>query len=148
MCVELASLLSANCNSHSAATLYAFLCTTQRGNCYPAFSLNMLYGLEKELDSVFSGSFGAKWEEVNKTTVTKCDKGTLVNLALSAVCVLGRSKNTLRSAAVRVEHVTQEVIVKQNALVKLQDDLLTSKSEQMEAVLTTVKSEIRSFRLL
>ena len=48
----------------------------------------------------------------------------------------------------RVEHVTQEVIVKQNALVKLQDDLLVSKSEQMEAVQTTVKSEIRSFRLL
>ena len=105
----------------------------------------MLYGLEKELDSVFSGTFGAKWEEVNKTTVTKCDKGTLVNLVLTAARVLGKSKDTLRSASVRIEELTQEVLSNQNTLLTLQDDLLKSKSEQMEAVQTTVKTEIRSF---
>ena len=95
-------------------------------------SLEMLYGLEKELDSVFSGLFGAKWEEVNKTTVTKCDKPTLTNLILSAIRVVGKSKTTLRSAAVCVEGLKQEQIENQKTLLKLQDDLLKSKCEQIK----------------
>ena len=104
-----------------------------------------LYSVEKDVDSVFSTQFGAKWTEVNKTAVTKCDKATLSNLVLSAVRVLGRSKDMLQSAAISVQRLTQEQNEDKKALLKLKDDLLKSKTDQVEEVQNTVKSEIRNF---
>ena len=97
------------------------------------------------MDSVFSGLFGVKWEEITKATVMKCDKSTLSNLVLSAVGVLGKSKAILRSAAVCVERLNKEQIKNQNTLLKLQDDQTNINSDHMEAMQTTVKKEIRSF---
>ena len=64
---------------------------------------------------------------------------------MSAVSVLGRSKEILCSAAVCVEGLKQEQIQNQKTLLKLQDDLLRSKTDQVEAVQKTVETEMRSF---
>ena len=111
------------------------------------FSLDNLYKLEKDVDSVFSGLFGAKWEEITKTAVMKLDKSSLSTLVLSAVSVLGKSKAMLRSAAVCVEGMNKEQIEIQRTLLrsKLQESLLKSNSDQIVSLQTTVEKEMRSF---
>ena len=109
------------------------------------FSLDVLYKMENDVDSVLRSVFGADWENVNRSTVMKSDKGTLANLVMSVVGVLGTTKCTLRSAAVTMEQLKSEQIGNQKTLLKLQNELIQSKDEQVKAVQTTVKSEIQSF---
>ena len=142
MRVKLSARLSVTCCLHctvyiSYTTLYAVYIMD--------FSLNTLYDLEKELDSVFGSVFGANLERLSKSTVMKTDKGVLANLVVSVAGVLGKSRTALHSAAVSIEELKSDQIQNQKTLLKLQDTLIQSKAEQVEAVQTTVKTEIRSF---
>ena len=56
------------------------------------FSLDVLYNMmENDVESVFRSVFGVDWENLNRSTVIKSDKGTLANLGLSVVGVLRQS---------------------------------------------------------
>ena len=140
--VKYAALLSVNCYLialSSTINLCTRLCTITKIYIMD-FSLESLYSVERDVDSVFGAVFGVNWSDVSKSTVTKLDKGTLSNLVLSAVSVLGRSKGILRSAAVCVEGLKQDQIENQKTLLKIQDDLLKSKTEQVEAVQKTMEA--------
>ena len=99
---KLAAHLSVNCCLHctvyiSYTTLYAVYIMD--------FSLNTLYDLEKELDSVFGSVFEADLSRLGKTTIMKTDKGVLANLVAG---VLGKSRTGLHSAAVSIEELKSD----------------------------------------
>ena len=64
---------------------------------------------------------------------------------MSVAGVLERRKTVLRQAAVNIEELKTNQIQNHKKLIKLQDELIQSKREQVEAVQTTVKTEIKSF---
>ena len=109
------------------------------------FSLNALYDLENDLGAVFSSVFGAESHDLNKSIVMRNNKDVLANFVVSVSGILERSRTTLRSAAVCIEELKSDQIGNQKNLIKLQDELIQSKEEQIQAVQTTVKSEIKSF---
>ena len=109
------------------------------------FSLDNLYNLEKDLSSVFGSVFGSDEGDLSKAAIMRKNKDVLANLVLCVAGVLDKSKNVLRSAAVNIEELKSDQIHNQKRLIKLQDELILSKGEQVEAVQTTVKSEIKSF---
>ena len=109
------------------------------------FSLNTLYDLEQELESTFGSVFDANPKHLNKSAVMKINKDVLASFVLSVSSILEKSKATLRSAAACIEELKSDKIQKQEAQIKLQEELIKNKEEQIQAVNTTVTSEIRSF---
>ena len=117
----------------------------------PEFTLAALHQLEEEYQTIFDSVVEtAKCKSISdvanaRGALTKPTKDSLAALIQNMTNVLSRSKNLLRSAAVTFDKLKNEQISNQNSMLKLQNELLDCKSEQLSAVETTVKSEIKSF---
>ena len=106
------------------------------------FSLGMLYRMENDVNSVIISLFGADWENFNLSTVMKSDKGTLANLVLSAFAVLGKSKGTLRSAAVTMEQLKSELFDNQKSLLNRQNEPIQSNDDCVKFVQLKIRCEV------
>ena len=64
---------------------------------------------------------------------------------MNLVGLVSKSRDVLRSAAGKLDEQKNDQISNQNQLLKLQEELISSKRDQLDAVATTVETEIRSF---
>ena len=115
------------------------------------FSVREIHSLEDEFrttaDKLLELTRCKKLEEVTRDPLmsNKCTKDKLADIVLNLVGLVSKSRDVLRSAAGKLDEQKNDQISNQKQLLKLQEDLISSKKDQLGAVATTVKTEIRSF---
>ena len=72
-------------------------------------------------------------------------KNVIAGLIENLVGVLDFTQNALKSVSTKMEELQSELIVEQKSVIKLQKELISSSSDQIEAVQSTVKTEMRTF---
>ena len=114
------------------------------------FSISALHDLEDQIQTAFNSVTDQTGKcknilDLDKAMFLKPNKEVLANLLIKVTSVLHKSKTVLRAAAARFDELSSDQAVNQKRLIQMQDELLLTKSEQVEAVHATVKTEIKSF---
>ena len=81
-------------------------------------------------------------EALNKPSNTKKELSQCLS---SLVEALGHGQSLLASGLVKAEKLTDQHVSNQKQIIELQEELLKSKSEQLNSVQATVKTELRSY---
>lgn len=116
-----------------------------------AYSLGMLQSHEGEMNTLLqriSDSFKLKKiEEFNAETVLKrnINKDVFVGFVGELVGLCLKSKNILKSAASEIDDLKSEQLRNQNQLIKVQEQLLQKKDDNIKSVGTSVKQELKSW---
>ncbi len=113
------------------------------------FSISVLHDLEDKIQTVFDSVTNAakckQITELDKAMLMKQNKEILATLLINVSGVVSQSKAVLRAAAARFDELSSDQVANQKRLIQMQDKLLMTKSEQVEAVQATVKTEMKSY---
>ncbi len=101
--------------------------------------------MQDVLNSVTGAAKCKEIADLTHTTLTKPTKDVLANLIVTMTGVLCSSKSMLKLASVKFEKLTLDQLENQKCLIKMQNELLQSKNDEVEAVNETVKTEMMSF---
>ena len=77
--------------------------------------------------------------------LNKSNKETVIKLVNTLSCALARSNDLLKLAAADVDKLKTDQLRLQNDLLATKDEVLISKKEQLDAVTSTVKTEIKTW---
>ena len=112
------------------------------------FSVDSLYNLEEDVSSVLNTVIEAakcnKVKDLDKAHLNRCNKDALVNLVLDLVKTLESSSVVLRGASAKIDDLKTDQIENQKCVMRLQDEVIKSKEEQVEEVQTVFKTEFKS----
>lgn len=105
-----------------------------------AFSLHSLHQMDDDLETALK-AIG----NTNQTALMKHNKDSLVNFVLSLAGVVNRSQLLLRSAAATIDELKSNNLKSQSSLITLQQEVIGNKSEQLDSVKSTVKTEMQTW---
>lgn len=131
--VHLPLLLSVNC--------YTLLITA--GDCVcniMEYSLEAIHQTDADLESVMK-SIG----NLDQSMLMKKNKDVLVNFVRSLADVANKNQSILRSAAAEIDELKSDNLKSQRSLISLQQEVIQNKSEQLDSVKNTVKTEIKTW---
>ena len=116
-----------------------------------SFTLETLYDTEKKIltciDSVVATAKCKKLEELAEATLItpQIKKHHLASLILNLVETVRSTQCVLKRASVKMEKLQSDCITSQKSVINLQEQLIQCKDEEVVAVQSTVKSEIKSW---
>ena len=115
------------------------------------FSLTALHDLEDRIQNVCDSITGTakckKIADVSTTNLTnsKANKDVVINMVIKLASVLSESKSMLKTAAAKISELSGDQLVNQKKIIQMQEELIATKSEQIEAVKATVTTELKSY---
>ncbi len=109
------------------------------------FTLNSMYGLDTELAEELSKLNLKTIDDVSKSSFSAVNKNNVVELAKALATILGRSQELLKCAATDLDVLKCGQLQNQSKLLSVQDELIAKKSDQLEAVTTTVEEKLCSW---
>ena len=110
------------------------------------FSLSSSYnGLESELKVLLKTVNVKNIEDVSLTVLNKGNKDSLAKFAMSVTGLLQSSQNLLRHAAADLDSLKCEQLQNQSRLLEVQNELSEKKSDQLEAVKSTVDDKLTTW---
>ncbi len=104
-----------------------------------------MYRLESELAEVLSKLNFKNVDDVIQSSFSTVNKNVVVELTRSVADILKRSQNLLKHAATDLDTMKCEQLQNQSKLLSVQDELTVKKSNQLEAVKTTVDEKLSSW---
>ena len=113
------------------------------------FTLNSLHQTDEDLETVFKSIRRTlnidEIDNMNHGMLMKQNKETLANFVEALPGVLSKSQNLLKSAAANIDELKTDQLKSQKSVINLQEELIRNKSEQLDSVKTTVKTEMKSW---
>ena len=113
------------------------------------FTLNSLHQTDEDLETVFKSIRRTlnidEIDNMNHGMLMKQNKETLANFVEALTGVLSKSQNLLKSAAANIDELKTDQLKSQKSVINLQEELIRNKSEQLDSVKTTVKTEMKSW---
>ena len=104
------------------------------------FSLHSLHQMDDDLEEVLK-SFG----NLNQATLMKQNKDNLVNFVKRLADSMSRSQLLLRSAATTIDELKSNNLKSQSSVISLQQEVIGMKSEKLDAVKSTVQTELKTW---
>ena len=113
---------------------------------YTEFALHSVLKLEKDLNIALHETVKVKQiSDLTQAVLNQSNKLTLIKLVNTLSRALSQSSELLKLAAADVDQLKSNQIRLQEDLLSVKEEVLTSKNEQIAAVTSTVKTEIKSF---
>ena len=110
------------------------------------FSLKSVYNLDDELETVLTATLKVKkLEDLTSTVLNRTNKDAVIKLVQSLGKLLERSNSLLKVAAADLDSVKSSQLKNQALLISTQEELIKSKTVQVEAIKSTVSTEMKSW---
>ena len=114
-----------------------------------SFTLSTLHDAEKmigtSLNLVLTTAKCKKLEELGEASLVtpQVKKNTLATLILNLVATVQSTHDMLKSASVRMEELQSDCVKSQKSVIDLQGQLIQCKNEEVTAVQSTVKPQMK-----
>ena len=114
-----------------------------------AFTLDSLNAMDNELESAFKLIRRTlnitDIDNLKQPMLMKQNKDTLSSFVQNLTGVLSKSRTLLKSAVAKIDELKNDHLTSQKSVINLQEELIKNKSEQIDSVKTTVKTEMKSW---
>ena len=141
------SCLSVNRLTATVYTVYIIACIFVIMNYTPGCLNDVMKRIEKAFATALTSTKCKKMSDIKEAALMKPEvlKKDLAGVIVNLVGVLDFVQNVLPTASTKMEELQSELIADKKCVINLQNELISSKNEQVEAVTSTVKKEIMSF---
>ncbi len=109
------------------------------------FSLKDMYVIESEVEKLLSTLNMKTFDDISQTNFRNVNKDNVIEFAKSVTVILKRSQELLKHAATDLDTLKCEQLENQSKLLAVQDELTVKKSDQLEAVKSTVDEKLSSW---
>ncbi len=106
------------------------------------FSLEEVYGIESEVKNILSTLSMRNLDDVSQNSFRNLNKDIVVEFSKSVAVILKRSQELLKLAATDLDILKCDQLKNQSKLLAIQDELTVKRSDQLEAVKTTVDDKL------
>ncbi len=106
------------------------------------FSLEEMYGIESEVKNILSTLSMRNLDDVSQNSFRNLNKDIVVEFSKSVAVILKRSHELLKLAATDLDILKCDQLKNQSKLLAIQDELTVKRSDQLEAVKTTVDEKL------